>query len=204
MHKKIPILLRGNREVLTVEYTENTSAAQSGFDALDVPFPKECCIGYPTLHAYFQTMQATGYKRLCAFIQFVQRVEQRNGCETTTKLSLDVDAYFRQIGNPFFSYGYPASLFDAPCKNLGDCDQLTWTSFTYLVDMPSRMNQNKLSYITGFSWGYIEDIHGPVKLLAFEMLSENKFAQQYALLSDLYPHYAQCASLNCALPIVVE
>ena len=37
----IPILLRGNNEVLTIEYTKNTSTVESGFDALDVPFPEE-------------------------------------------------------------------------------------------------------------------------------------------------------------------
>lgn len=184
----IPILLRGNNEVLTVEYTKNTSAFESGFDALDVPFPKECCIGYPTMYAYFQNMQLTGYKRYCGFIQFVQRVEHRNGI-ICTKLLLDVDEHFRQIGNPYFSYGYPASLFDAPCKNLGNCDRLTWTAFTYLVDMPSRMNHNELKYITGFSWGYIEEEHGPIKLLDLEMLTDKKFEEHYQSISD---HYARC------------
>lgn len=52
----IPILLRGNNEVLTVEYTKNTCTVESVFDALDVPFPEECCIGYPAMHAYFQNI----------------------------------------------------------------------------------------------------------------------------------------------------
>ena len=99
-------------------------------------FPKYACIA--------------GYKRYCGFIQFVQRVEHRNECENRTKLFLDVDDYFNQTRNPYFSYGYPASLFDAPCKNLGNCDRLTWTAFTYLVDMPTRMNHNELKYIKVF------------------------------------------------------
>ncbi len=191
MIKSIPFCIRGIEETLTVEYRENLSPSDSGFDVLDVPFPKDKCIGYPILHAYFEHMQLTGYKRYCGFIQLIQRIEITNGTDGTENtrqaLSLDVADYFSTIGNPYFSYGYPATLYDAPCNNLGNCDRLIWKAHTYLVDLPTRMNGNKLVYLTGFSWGYIEDIHGPLGLLDFEHLSESAWQKHYDFIIGKYP-----------------
>lgn len=183
----IPFLLRGSQEFLTVEYETNTSADESGFDALDVPFPKEKCIGYPTMHAYFENMKLTGYKRYCGFIQLVKREEVRNG-KMSEVLFCDVSP---DVGGPFFAYGYPASIYDAPCYNLGDCDLLTWTAYTYLVDLPSRMNGNQLQFLTGFSWGYREDASGPLGLLDLEILSEQDWKKHFAFVSDLFPEIGE-------------
>lgn len=114
MNITIPIVLRGKDEVLTVDYDKNACPIQSGFDSLDLPFPADCCIGYPTIHAYFENMNLTGYKRYCGFIQFVQRVEHKSGIKNASTMFIDVDEYSNTIGNPYFSYGYPASLYDAP------------------------------------------------------------------------------------------
>ena len=69
--------------------------------------------------------------------------------------------------------GYPAEIFDAPCCNLAGCRHLKWTAYTYLVDLPSRMNSNKLKFLGGYSWGYEEDENGPQRLLPLEILTEN-------------------------------
>lgn len=174
----IPIVLRGEKEILTVEYERNISPVISGFDVLDVPFAKERCIGYPTVHAYFKNMKLTGYKRYCGFIQVIERVEDGKD----KKVSVDTDHDFHEIGNPYFSYGYPASLYDAPCMNLGTCSELIWKAYTYLVDMPTRMNGNKLKFIAGFSWGYTENIDGIQSLLDFELLTESHFVHHGELL----------------------
>ena len=44
--------------------------------------------------------------------------------------------------------------------------------YTYLVDLPSRMNNNQLYFLTGFSWGYTEDKNGNVQLFDLEILSK--------------------------------
>jgi hypothetical protein len=187
--KSISVIIRGIEETLSVEYRENISPSESGFDVLNVPFPVDKCIGYPVLHAYFEHMQLTGYKRYCGYIQLVQRTEIINGTENAKKLlSLDVCDYFSAIGNPYFPYGYPATLYDAPCSNLGSCDKLIWKAHTYLVDLPTRMNKNKLTYLTGFSWGYIEDISGPLGLLDFEPLSESDWQKHYDFIVGKYPN----------------
>lgn len=54
MKTEIPVKLRGVDTRLTVEYRENSGAGDFGFDALvNLPFNQDCCIGYPTLHAFF-------------------------------------------------------------------------------------------------------------------------------------------------------
>ena len=187
MKTTLPVLLRGSQEFLTVEYQANTSAAESGFDVLDVPFPKEKCIGYPTMHAYFENMKLSGYKRYCGFLQIVKREEVKY-CKTSQVLFYDAPGeYFYQIGNPFCAYGFPASFYDAPCCNLGDCDLLTWKAYTYLVDLPSRMNGDRLQFLAGFSWGYREDASGPLGLLDFEILSEQDWKEHMKFLSTLCP-----------------
>lgn len=183
----IPVLLRGSKEVLRVEYGENTGVAQSGFDALELPFPPERCLGYPMVYAYFPNMGLTGYKRYCGFIQLIQRTEER-GSREQQRLNLDVGEEFRAMGNPYFSYGYPASLFDAPCCNLGDCDRLVWRAFTYLVDPPSRMNGDKMGFLAGFSWGYTENREGCAGLLDFKLLTPEDFARHRKWVADQCPN----------------
>ena len=167
----IPFTLHGIEENLTVEYTQGTDPREIGYDALQgFPIDKICCIGYPVMHGYFEHMNATGYRRSCGFIQFVERIENYG---ENRELSIDVSDENLGKGNPYFAYGYPAEIFDAPCCNLAGCRHLKWTAYTYLVDLPSRMNSNKLKFLGGYSWGYEEDENGPQRLLPLEILTEN-------------------------------
>ena len=167
----IPFTLHGIEEMLTVEYKQGTDPREIGYDALHgFPIDKICCIGYPVMHGYFEHMNATGYRRSCGFIQFVERIENYG---ENRELSIDVSDENLEKGNPYFAYGYPAEIFDAPCCNLAGCRHLKWTAYTYLVDLPSRMNSNKLKFLGGYSWGYEEDENGPQRLLPLEILTEN-------------------------------
>ena len=167
----IPFTLHGIEENLTVEYKQGTDPREIGYDALQgFPIDKICCIGYPVMHGYFEHMNATGYRRSCGFIQFVERIENYG---ENRELSIDVSDENLGKGNPYFAYGYPAEIFDAPCCNLAGCRHLKWTAYTYLVDLPSRMNGNKLKFLGGYSWGYEEDENGPQRLLPLEILTEN-------------------------------
>lgn len=76
-----------------------------------------------------------------------------------------------------FAYGYPAEFFDAPCWNLNNNAKFVWRAYTYLVDIPSRMNNNNLLLLAGFSWGYMENMKGEVQLLTFEELSESDWLE---------------------------
>jgi hypothetical protein len=181
---QIPLKMRNTDTCLTVEYRANFSAGDSGFDAfLNLSFDPSSCIGYPVIHAYFDNMKLTGYKRFCGFIQIVERQEfVNNSNKSLNKLFLDAPEDMIKAGIPYFSYGYPAELYDAPCNNLNNNDKLLWRAYTYLVDMPSRMNNNKLSFLSGFSWGYIEDKTGPIAMLDFKLLSESVWDRHYSFL----------------------
>lgn len=80
--------------------------------------------------------------------------------------------------------GYPAEIFDAPCCNLAGCKHLKWTAYTYLVDLPSRMNGNKLEFLAGYSWGYEEDENGPQRLLPLEVLTKNEWKRHATELNE--------------------
>ena len=79
---------------------------------------------------------------------------------------------------------FAEEIFDAPCKNLGNSEKLDWRAYTYLVDLPSGMNNNQLVFLAGFSWGYSENKDGDIQLLDFAVLSEDNWLehQKYALL----------------------
>ena len=176
---KIPFFEQ--EETLTVDYKENRDPYEAGFHLLNLPFPIEDSIGYPVIHIRFRDMKASGYRRYCGFIQFIERTETR-GDEVTRALSVDVTPEFAEARIPYFSYGYPASLFDAPCRNLRRCDRLKWTAFTYLVEMPTRMNGDQIRYLAGFSWGYTEDQSGPKEIQKLSLLPQESFAKHYEFL----------------------
>lgn len=174
----IPFTLHGIDENLTVEYTQGTDPKAIGYDALQgFPIDKIGCTGYPVMHGYFEHMNATGYRRSCGFIQFVERIENHG---ENREFSIDVSDENLEKGNPYFAYGYPAEIFDAPCCNLAGCKHLKWIAYTYLVDLPSRMNGNKLEFLTGYSWGYEEDENGPQRLLPLEVLTKNDWEKHAA------------------------
>ena len=139
----IPVLLRGSKEVLRGRVRGETPAWPSlGLTPWNFPFLLSAAWVIPWSMPISPIWGLQGTNGYCGFIQLIQRTEER-GSREQQRLNLDVGEEFRAMGNPYFSYGYPASLFDTPCCNLGDCDRLVWRAFTYLVDPPSRMNGDK-------------------------------------------------------------
>ncbi len=175
MFTEIRVPFFGQEETLTVEYKENSDPREAGFHLLNLPFPIEDSVGYPVIHIRFRDMKTTGYGRYCGFIQFIERTETNNGV-VSAALSLDVAPEFEEARIPYFSYGYPASLFDAPCRNLRGCERLQWTAYTYLVEMPTRMNGDRIGFLAGVSWGYTEDQNGPAGIRPLSLLDREDWA----------------------------
>jgi hypothetical protein len=69
---------------------------------------------------------------------------------------VDVNDTLAELGVPFFAMGFPAEIYDAPCNNLGSCTRLEWTADTFLVTLPSRIYDHRITPLAGFRWGYIE------------------------------------------------
>lgn len=178
MRYTIPFELHGKKNFITVDYEAMTDPRASGFHILNLPFPPEKCIGYPMLHAHFENLTLTGYERYCGFIQIIKREEFTDlsaEIPCRTLFELDVPDDFREMGFPYFALGYPAELFDAPCNNLRGAEKLIWRAYTYLVDIPTRINDYKLGFLAGFSWGYTENTRGEVSLLDFHTLTEDNW-----------------------------
>ncbi len=180
MRYTIPFTLREKENILSVEYNMINNPDDSGFNALNLPFDANLCVGYPMLHAFFENLNLNGYERYCGWIQIIKR-EEYNIVDGEQMINvvydLDVSEEMRTHGLPYFGLGYPAELFDAPCNNLNGNEKVVWTAYTYLVDVPSRMNGNKLLFLTGFSWGYTESLDKEVDLLDFKVLSEKDWEE---------------------------
>ncbi|MCG2783941.1 MAG: hypothetical protein L6461_02435 [Anaerolineae bacterium] len=165
----IAFVLNRKPGILEVEYEANQSAAKSGFDLFaGNSFDVEMCIGYPTMRAHIQSYEGTGYATACAWIQLVTRWEfaALDALEAADVVpSLDAHPTLEELGVPFFAFGFPAEIFDAPCNNLNGLAKLEWVADTFLVTMPSRTNNFAISRLAGFSWGYSEyDLDGKRKV----------------------------------------
>lgn len=186
MRYTITFNLRGKENQLFIDYQKIPNARESGFAALKLPFDVNDCVGYPMLHAFFGNSSLCGYERYCGWIQVIERrdyADMNAGEPSAVSFELDVSEEMRKHKIPYFAYGYPAEFFDAPCKNLGNSEKLDWRAYTYLVDLPSGMNDNQLVFLTGFSWGYTEDKNGTIQLFDFAVLSKDHWMehQKYAL-----------------------
>ena len=148
----IPFSHMARQGLLIADYKKNPGAVESGFDALNVSFDRELCTMYPTVHAFIESYEGTGYRTDMAFVQIITRQETLH--DETTRTLISCDNCFDAL--PFFAYGYPPAMYDAPCHNLNSCKKLLWTADTFLVTTPSRMNSHTVSFLAGFSWGYSE------------------------------------------------
>ena len=176
MKYSIPFQLRNKMNNITVDYKAMENPEESGFGALNVPFDVNQCIGYPMIHAYFDDLNLQGYERYCGFIQ-IMRWEEYNTVDGKESVNVRYELDCVGTVSPYFCVGYPAELFDAPCNNLRGSEKLVWTAYTYLVDPPSRMNGNQLTFLAGFSWGYVENTHGIEGILDFKVLSEKDWEE---------------------------
>jgi hypothetical protein len=156
----IPFELLQKSGVLTVCYEPNQSLAQSGFALFASDrFDPHICLGYPTMRAAIRSFEGAGYYTACAWIQIVTRREFASAeVAEPAAVVVDVDTHptLEELGVPFFAFGFPAEIFDAPCNNLGGLGRLEWTADTFLVTLPSRANNDSISPVAGFCWGYRE------------------------------------------------
>ena len=188
---QIPFKLRGIPNIIEVIYKANNSAAESGFDILNVPFDPDLCIGYPVVHAYIKNMSSTGYRRSCGWIQLVMREyfsSEELSAPDENILSVDTN----DPACIYLAYGSPAEIYDAPCCNLNGNAKGKWTAYTYLVDMPSRMNGYKMLCLAGFKWGYEEAMENQklaVKMQDIKEIDQGQWIKHIPCMKESYPQY---------------
>ncbi len=181
---------------IQVNYKTNNSPYESGFNHLKgLSFNPSICIGYPTMKAAIIKYEGTGYAQSCAWIQIItDEFYETNEATAPTRVvvEVDVDDKMRELGVPFFGYGYPSEIYDAPCNNLGNYKRLIWSADTFLVTYPSRINDNTVSFLAGFSWGYIEsDVNGirNIELLPLQEVKKDVWIKYKNLLETKFPEW---------------
>ena len=187
----LPFTLCGIQNTVEVIYKSNESIRESGFDILNVPFDPELCIGYPVVHAYVKNMVSTGYRRSCGWIQLVKR-EYFSSAALTEPDENIICVDTNDPVNIYLAYGSPAEIYDAPCNNLNGNVRGKWTAYTYLVDMPSRMNNHKMIYLTGFKWGYEEAMTNrklAVNMQDIKEIDQTQWIEHIHYMKEEYPQY---------------
>ncbi len=191
---RLPFVLNDKHGTVEVNYTENRSPAQSGFDLLQgLGFDVNQCIGYPTMHAAIKEYAGMGYAKLCAWIQFITDDYYSTLHHTeATKVITEVDGQntLRELGVPFFAFGSPAEIYDAPCNNLGEYARLKWVADTFLVTLPSPINNDTISYLAGFRWGYEEwqtEEKREVRILPLEAIDRQAWEKHLPMIREEFP-----------------
>jgi len=194
--ENVPFVLNHQPGILEVEYEANQSAAKSGFELFaGNSFDVEMCISYPTMRARIKSYAGTGYATACAWIQIVTRREfpALDAIEPVNiEPSVDAHPTLAELGIPFFAFGFPAEVFDAPCNNLNGLVKLEWVADTFLVTLPSRVNDDTISQLAGFRWGYSEyDLDGKrqVGINPLVVTGPAAWNQHVALLRNQFPQW---------------
>ena len=186
--KHIPFVFHGQENFIEVIYKANDDPIESGFDILNLPFDYNFCLGYPVLHAAVRPMKNTGYRRYCGWIQLVERAYFSSDSLTSPdRHELSIDTNEEGL---YIAFGSPAELYDAPCYNLNGNVKGKWTAYSYLVDIPSRMNDHKLSFLAGIKWGYTESIANKnleVHMLELSELDIAKWNEHVPFIGSIHP-----------------
>lgn len=174
---RIPFTLAGCQGQVAVYYGPNTDVVKAGFDHIPgIPFPIILCQGYPAMQARIEHYEGFGYRMFCGWIQIVTRecltAVGQSWAEAERSYSIDVAPALSDAGLPFAVFGTLPSMFDAPCRNLGDNVALRWTADTFLTTVPTRSRDEPITRLLGFRWGYDEytpSLDKPVAVHALEV-----------------------------------
>jgi hypothetical protein len=194
---EIPFVHHDRSGVVSVTCGPNDSVVGSGFDLLQgAGFDVNMCLGYPTMRAWVISYEGSGYRTLMAWVQVIvsrRYARREDDAPLQEAAELDTSDEMREMGIPFFGWGYPAAIYDAPCNNLGDDARLDWSAETFLVTFPSRLTNHKVAWLAGFRWGYSEwDEAGVrrVSLAPTEELSRAAWEVHLPLLRETCPAWS--------------
>jgi hypothetical protein len=154
----IPFTHNGRRGSVAVTYGVTDDPRVAGFDILPgMRFDVAQCRGYPSMRGVIDSYEGEGYRTICGWIQIVTGVRTASGKPSDTLISVDTLPAMGDIPVPFASMGNLPQMFDAPCRNLNDYDELHWTADTFLTTVPIRSRDEDIHRLLGFRWGYTEN-----------------------------------------------
>lgn len=202
---KIPFRHNDRRGLAVVSYGRNEDPVKAGFDSLSelsydslaaLGFDINLTIGYPSMHAWIETYEGYGYRTILGWVQVVtdKYYDSYESENDPVEVEVSVDRYqpFQKLELPFFAYGNLPQAFDAPCLNLSQHAKLEWIADTFLTTVPIRSRDEKISWLLGFRWGYIEydtPDKRPVILLPLEITGEKDWNAHVQFLTDQFPNW---------------
>jgi hypothetical protein len=172
---------------IVIYYGENEDPVKAGFDIIpNLKFDINLCRGFPVIHARIE-YSGLGYRQLYGWIQITTNEYYRSGEKGKVKRlsSTDVVPSMQDLSFPFASFGNLPEMFDAPCYNIGNNAKLRWVADTFLTTVPRRSIEEKISYIKGFRWGYIEYANprqNPPSILPLQTISKDVWNSYLSLL----------------------
>lgn len=158
----IPFTLRGYNGNVVVYYGVNDDPVKAGMDSIPgLDKVLDLTYGYPVIHARIQEYAGSGYRTFCGWLQVITSayfdIQDGEMVQTNKIFSVDIAPTFGESDVPFFSSGFMPELFDAPCLNLGNHTELSWTADAFLVSIPIKSRDEGITRLLGFRWGYREN-----------------------------------------------
>ena len=131
---------------------------------------------------------------ICGWIQIVTREEltspDQDWTDARCSYSVDIAPAMYETGVPFAVFGALPSFFDAPCRTLGNSCALKWTADTFLTTTPFRSQDEEITWLLGFRWGYYEYAPSLDKgdtILPLEVTTAEVWNQRLPVLRQHFP-----------------
>lgn len=176
---------------IVIYYGENEDPVKAGFDIIpNLEFDINLCRGFPVIHARIE-YSGLGYRQLFGWIQITTNEYYQSGEKGKVKRlsSIDIVPSMQDLSFPFASFGNLPEIFDSPCCNIGNNAKLRWVADTFLTTVPRRSIEEKISYIKGFRWGYIEYAdpkQNPPSILPLQTISKDVWNSHLSLLKKQF------------------
>ncbi|MFC9692255.1 hypothetical protein ACFTSF_27145 [Kribbella sp. NPDC056951] len=169
----VPFETRGHRGLISVRVIPNDDPWASGHQLVVPDLDAEAFRGFPICTAALR-YHGQGVQAIMGWIQVVT-----NGGSATVDLVPNLSSV-----DPFSSYGYLPTFFDAPANP--DHPDGTWRADTFLVVVPDVIRSRVVEPIAAFSWGY-ELYSGRPELLDVGALPAKGWAGHRELLEAGHP-----------------
>lgn len=187
----IPFKLYKHGGRVVIFYGKNDDPVKVGLDIIpNLNFDINLCRGFPVIHARIN-YSGHGYRQLFGWIQIVtdEYYKSKEKGRKERRIFVDLIPSMLTSGIPFASFGFLPELFDAPCYNIGNYAKLRWIADSFLTTVPMRSKKEKISYIAGFRWGYIEydnPKQNPPSMLPLQAISKDVWNSHLSLLKKQY------------------
>ncbi|MET7281701.1 hypothetical protein ABZS29_25930 [Kribbella sp. NPDC005582] len=169
----LPFETRGHRGLISVRVIPNDDPWASGHQLVVPDLNAEAFRGFPICTAGLR-YHGQGIEAIMGWIQVVS-----NGGTSTVDLVPNLSGV-----DPFSSYGYLPTFFNAPA-NPGHPDG-QWRADTFLAVVPDVVRSRVVEPVAAFSWGY-ELYSGRPELLDVTPLAARDWAGHRSLLEAGHP-----------------